>query len=308
MDEAEAVSRALLLDTATVAAAAGKVDEHSVGYISASVSYNQVSRGVDPKIAILVVSICGLESKTYAVLCRATQHVLLQSSGSANFGALQQFCVKLRPPAPFLQAAPIQCNQSDQQFADKQVPTGIRVYDRRVLFFVLQVCILLSLTDSACNLWQAQTCYNKAVTEPSAQGPYDFRLLQGASSHPDFARGLTAIVALVVAAVPVATPDGTVIDHPFGGANDGSLGKHWKPFASAALAQEKFVVHTRALLLSARATAAPRVAESVEEFNKEIERCRNSPLGKRQTRRKLSKLRESAWKSLRSSTVRTLLL
>ena len=36
MDEAEAVSRAFLLDTATVAAAAGKVDEHSVGYISAS--------------------------------------------------------------------------------------------------------------------------------------------------------------------------------------------------------------------------------------------------------------------------------
>jgi len=90
-----------------VAAAAGKVDEHSVGYISASVAYNQVSRGVDPKIAILVVSIRGLESKTYAVLRRATQHVLLQSSGSANFGALQQFCVKLRPPAPVLQAAPI---------------------------------------------------------------------------------------------------------------------------------------------------------------------------------------------------------
>jgi len=106
------------------------------------------------------------------------------------------------------------------------VPTGIRVYDRRVLFFVLQVCISLSLTDSACNLWQAQTRYNKAVTEHSAQGPYDFRPLQGASSHPDFARGLTAIVALVVAAVPTATPDGTVIDHPFGGANNGSLGKH----------------------------------------------------------------------------------
>ena len=82
MDEAEAVSRGPLLDTATVAAA-GKVDEHSVGYISASVAYNQVSRGVDPKIAILVVSICGLESKTCAVLRRATQHVLLQSSGSS---------------------------------------------------------------------------------------------------------------------------------------------------------------------------------------------------------------------------------
>jgi len=121
MDEAEAVSRALLLDTATVAGAADKVDEHSVGYIAASVAYYQVSCGIDPKIAILVVSICGLESKTYAVLRRAIQHVLLQSSCSANFGALQQFCVTLRPPAPVLQAAPIQCNQSDQQFADKQV-------------------------------------------------------------------------------------------------------------------------------------------------------------------------------------------
>jgi len=40
MDEAEAVSRGPLLDTDTVAAAAGKVDEHSVGYISASVAYN----------------------------------------------------------------------------------------------------------------------------------------------------------------------------------------------------------------------------------------------------------------------------
>ena len=122
-----------------------------VGYISASVAYNQVSRGVDPKIAILVVSICGLESKTYAVLRRATQHVLLQSSGSANFGALQQFCVKLRPPAPVLQAAPIQCNQSDQQFANKQVPTGIRVYDRRVLFFLCCKCAYCfhSLTQRA---------------------------------------------------------------------------------------------------------------------------------------------------------------
>lgn len=118
------------------------------------------------------------------------------------------------------------------------------------------------------------------MIEHSAQGPYDFRPLQGASSHPDFARGLTAIVALVVAAVPTATPDGTVIDHPFGGANDGSLGKHWKPFASAALAQEKFEAHTRALLLSALATAAPRVAESVEEFNKEIERRQKVTAGK----------------------------
>jgi len=75
-------------------------------------------------------------------------------------------------------------------------------------------------------LWQAQTRYNKAVTEHSAQGPYDFRLLQGASSHPDFARGLAVIVALVVAAVPMETPNGAVIDHPFGGANSGSLGKH----------------------------------------------------------------------------------
>ena len=38
MDEAEAVSSGHLLDTATVAVAAGKVDEHSVGYISASVT------------------------------------------------------------------------------------------------------------------------------------------------------------------------------------------------------------------------------------------------------------------------------
>ena len=129
-------------------------------------------------------------------------------------------------------------------------------------------------------LWQAQTRYNMAVTEHAAQGPYDFRPLQGTSSHPDFARGLAAIVALVVAAVPTETADGAVIDHRFGGANDGSLGRHWKPFASAALAQEQFKAHTRAFLLSALATAAPRVAESVEEFNKEIERRHKVTAGK----------------------------
>jgi len=58
------------------------------------------------------------------------------------------------------------------------------------------------------------------------------------------------------------------------------LGKHWKPFATAALAKEQFESHTRALLLSSLATAAPRVAESVEEFNKEIERRQKVGAGK----------------------------
>ena len=53
------------------------------------------------------------------------------------------------------------------------------------------------------------------MADHGAQGSYDFRPLQGASSHPDFGRGLAAIVALVVVAVPTETPDGTVIDHPF---------------------------------------------------------------------------------------------